>query len=260
MILQDLTGKRFGKLVVQSMVRRDDRTDSQTIFWFCKCDCNGVGGSGEKTVRGMSLRNGDTKSCGCEQLSSVRRSRKDSIMGKVFTKLTVVGSEYRQVGKRLRIFYICACSCDSGKLTSADRTKLINGNVQSCGCLVADRLYLSIEEAAARHVTATYKRGAIDRCIEWGLSDAEVRSLIETPNCHYCGRLPEEKLLPRDRSVRPYRLHGIDRIDSSGAYTLSNCVPCCRKCNYGKGEGSKEDFFETCKLVTEKRAKDTAED
>ena len=52
----DLTGRRFGRLVVLA------RSHSQggDVFWVCECDCGSV-----KTISGHSLRRGRTKSCGC---------------------------------------------------------------------------------------------------------------------------------------------------------------------------------------------------
>lgn len=53
----DLTGKRFGKLVVLSEVAE---RKNKSILWECRCDC------GNKViVQGMALRCGHTKSCGC---------------------------------------------------------------------------------------------------------------------------------------------------------------------------------------------------
>lgn len=54
----DLTGKTFGRLIV---LRRDGYKGTN-LAWKCKCDCGQ-----EKTVRGVSLMNGDTLSCGCLQ-------------------------------------------------------------------------------------------------------------------------------------------------------------------------------------------------
>ena len=51
-----LEGLRFGRLVVLERVATEDKT----TFYKCSCDC-----SETKTVRSVSLRNGDTQSCGC---------------------------------------------------------------------------------------------------------------------------------------------------------------------------------------------------
>lgn len=59
--LKDLTGQTFGKLTV--IERADDYTDKngeKHVCWKCKCLCGN-----ECIVRGHSLRNGHTKSCGC---------------------------------------------------------------------------------------------------------------------------------------------------------------------------------------------------
>ena len=53
----DLTGQRFGRLVAlrQSPERRHGR-----LAWVCRCDCGS-----NAIVTGLSLRHGNTKSCGC---------------------------------------------------------------------------------------------------------------------------------------------------------------------------------------------------
>ena len=55
----DLTGQRFGKIVVQNIA---GKTSYGAIQWDCLCDC------GKSTyVFGVSLRSGKTNSCGCLQ-------------------------------------------------------------------------------------------------------------------------------------------------------------------------------------------------
>jgi hypothetical protein len=56
MRLNDLTGKRFGRLVVQSIA---PKTSRQTR-WVCKCDCGNI-----VIVFGSNLTHGLTKSCKC---------------------------------------------------------------------------------------------------------------------------------------------------------------------------------------------------
>ena len=57
--LIDLTGKKFGKLTVQSKYNRKDK--NYEAFWFCTCDCGG-----HRIVGSSLLRNGRITSCGCE--------------------------------------------------------------------------------------------------------------------------------------------------------------------------------------------------
>ena len=69
----DLTGKRFGRLVV---IRPSARDKYGSVVWECKCDCGMI-----CHKRGALLRKGSTKSCGClarEISSSVHRSHGDT--------------------------------------------------------------------------------------------------------------------------------------------------------------------------------------
>lgn len=72
--LIDLTGKRFGKLVV---IRRADTVSAAgQPYWFVRCDCGT-----EKDVQGMSLRRGATRSCGCEmKRKTAERNTKHGLM------------------------------------------------------------------------------------------------------------------------------------------------------------------------------------
>lgn len=61
----DITGQRFGRLV--ALRQAAERVGpKQCIGWVCSCDCGN-----EIVVRGYSLRDGNTKSCGCLFLDSV---------------------------------------------------------------------------------------------------------------------------------------------------------------------------------------------
>ena len=68
----DLTGKKFGRLIV---IKRVDNDKWRNTRWLCKCDCEV-----EKIVYGRSLREGDTKSCGCLQ-REIARDKKNLTPG-----------------------------------------------------------------------------------------------------------------------------------------------------------------------------------
>ena len=56
--VKDLTGKRFGMLVVEGFDHREPQR--RKYFWRCVCDC------GRETVAsGCNLTSGNTRSCGC---------------------------------------------------------------------------------------------------------------------------------------------------------------------------------------------------
>ena len=65
--VKDLAKQKFGKLTVIKRVENDKQGNTQ---WLCQCDCYGE--NSLKIIRSVSLRNGDTKSCGCLQKETIR--------------------------------------------------------------------------------------------------------------------------------------------------------------------------------------------
>lgn len=58
--IKDLTGKRFGKLVVISKAGSIIKNGRSKVYWTCICDC-GV----SRDIMGESLVSGNTTACGC---------------------------------------------------------------------------------------------------------------------------------------------------------------------------------------------------
>lgn len=69
-VIKDLTGQRFGMLVVlsraENYVRSNGHPSSQ---WLCLCDCGS-----KKIVRGSHLKSGASTSCGCFGKAALRNS------------------------------------------------------------------------------------------------------------------------------------------------------------------------------------------
>ena len=63
--IKDITGKRFGKLVVVEMT---EKRVNRHVVWRCVCDCGN-----ECFVRSTVLTTGRTKSCGCN-LNKARKN------------------------------------------------------------------------------------------------------------------------------------------------------------------------------------------
>lgn len=68
-VFKDMIGKRFGRLTV---IKEDGINSSREIKWLCKCDCGN-----EIVVRGSSLRNKTTQSCGCLQKDKTKEMLKE---------------------------------------------------------------------------------------------------------------------------------------------------------------------------------------
>ena len=75
----DLTGQRFGRLVVVEEGEPRRYKNSVHARWNCKCDCGG-----ESLVDSQALRKGLTKSCGC--LHTERNERVAANWVKEFAK------------------------------------------------------------------------------------------------------------------------------------------------------------------------------
>ena len=81
--LIDLTGKRFGRLVV--LGKHAGTRHGQHARWDCICDC------GNTTISdGGSLRAGKTKSCGCLCAENNSKAKTKSLVGQRFGRLIVL--------------------------------------------------------------------------------------------------------------------------------------------------------------------------
>lgn len=80
------------------------------------------------------------------------------------------------------------------------------------------------------------KNSALHRKINFDLTFEDFMTLWQKP-CSYCGV-----------SITSI---GIDRLDSLKDYTISNCVPCCLRCNTAKMDLTKEEFIDWIKRVYE---------
>lgn len=65
--LVDLIGEKFGMLTV---VSRHSTASNGDVLWLCKCECGG-----ETVTRRNSLKNGQSKSCGCLKISLLKQSK-----------------------------------------------------------------------------------------------------------------------------------------------------------------------------------------
>ena len=148
----DLTGKKFNFLTVTNL--SDRKTPNGKPLWDCLCDCGKT-----TTVDGGSIKNGNTKSCGCYRSS--RMTEQNTKHGMVNTPEWMSWSAmlsrcynensigYKNYGGRgivvcerwrnsFENFYI-----DMGIRPSADYTldrKDVNGNYEPNNCRWLDRL------------------------------------------------------------------------------------------------------------------------
>lgn len=229
---EDLTGKRFGKLVV------DSKDAIKNNFWLCKCDCGKeINVSGYQLTRPLN----GTRSCGCLR----RDSQINDLTGKKIGRLKVIRFErsVKRSSNNAINYWLCKCDCGNEKIVP-HRSLTRRNFTQSCGCLHKEQL-ISRSVKPNAGFNKVY-RSYINRCksyqIEFKLSVDEFYRLTQQ-NCFYCGETPSRESSSWCKDGRsPFLYNGIDRIDSNKGYAINNCVPCCSKCNYAKGNMSLEDF------------------
>jgi hypothetical protein len=153
-----------------------------------------------------------------------------NLQGRQFGEWTVLRWEY----KNPRGFWICKCSC--GVIKKITAQNLLSGASTKCRkCAFS----LPEGEAAFNDLFGRYRRGANKRGYEWELSRGQARQLFQG-KCVYCGGNPSSVWGSQLNS--PVTYNGIDRVDSSRGYTQSNCVSCCKICNYMKQQLPRESF------------------
>ena len=116
----DLTGQRFGRLTV---IERRGSDKNKKALWLCKCECGN-----EVVVRGVSLTNGNTKSCGCYNSEKASKRTKD-LTGMKFGRLTVVE---RYGSKNRCATWLCKCECGNEVVVKGIYLK--SRETTSCGC------------------------------------------------------------------------------------------------------------------------------
>lgn len=68
--ITDITGQRFGRLLVLSLHARGTGRPQRHARWLCQCDCGA-----ETLVVGPALKTGNTRSCGCLHRDLLREKK-----------------------------------------------------------------------------------------------------------------------------------------------------------------------------------------
>ena len=203
----DITGKRYGKLVVESL--NEQLSKPTCLIWNCKCDCgNSI------VARGGNLKIGHTKSCGCTQ-----RSEKpfDDITGNRYGNLVVLGFVRKTKYSRI---WLCRCDCGNKKEIKEGYLK---SGTPSCGCLSRKALKTTANKTHGMSKTRLYTewKSAIQRC----------KKSYHNSNLYYDrGITVCEEWLNSFESFRDWALDNnyddtltLDRIDNNKGYSPDNC-------------------------------------
>jgi hypothetical protein len=158
---KNLTGQRFGRLLVIGLGRRRGRQN--LITWQCHCDCGAT-----VEVSGGSLRNG-TRSCGC--LNREARSTFIDLAGQRFGRLTVLARAHTKI----EIFWLCRCDCGNSKVIAG--RNLRDGDTRSCGCLKLEILRSRVKPRSQKSKIQQTKKELM-QCLRKSTFDQTSLSLL----------------------------------------------------------------------------------
>lgn len=212
---EDLTGQKFGKLIVISYAGEGK--------WNCSCECG-------KKIKVLSSSLREIKSCGCSRFKDITRKK--------FGKLLVIS--YLPDLKKW------SCLCDCGKETFVFSSNLKNGNTKSCGCLRPYNLREDKNFPAKMYLYRHYRDScAKKRGLNFSIIFEDFINLTQQ-ECFYCGKVPMQIVKPK-YARDPYIYNGLDRLYNNKGYDLDNVVACCKTCNRAKWDMNKDKFIEWIK-------------
>ena len=127
--LIDITGEKYNSWTVLERVLDNSKKGT---YWRCQCECGTI-----KEVASTSLRNGASKSCGCQKAIKARTNNGKFIdeTGNRYGKLVVLGRDEQLSIEKHRAQWICQCDC--GNITTVSSKCLREDKTKSCGCLIS---------------------------------------------------------------------------------------------------------------------------
>jgi hypothetical protein len=187
---KDLTGQRFGRLVVLNKGESHRQPNGKTVIkWNCICNC------GKKTlVSAGSLIRGATKSCGCFIIESAKNRIRDlhpsfiNLTGKKFNKWTVLKLVDEE--RNGNTYWFCRCECGTERKVTV--TSLHQGKSKSCGkCIeredLTDKIFGKLKVLDLSHIDSK-KRIQIWNCFcECGNKTKVAHSSLKCGHTKSCG-------------------------------------------------------------------------
>lgn len=125
-LLEDLTNQKFGRLTVIDI---DNTKSSRETYWVCQCECGK-----QVSVRANSLKNGETRSCGCLRSEITSKRFSNDLTGHQFGKVKVLYRTGTDVGIDGAQYARWKCQCECGTIFETRGASLSGEKTQSCGC------------------------------------------------------------------------------------------------------------------------------
>jgi len=181
-----------------------------------------------------------------------QKQTKLTIVKKVDSLFYYTSKGYKKERKRV------LCKCDCGNNIEVDLNNILSMATKSCGCLKKEKLPIArqnsynkrkVVNSGIKKLFRNYKYTALRKNLDF-LIDYDFFFNMSQKHCNYCGIEPSLKVKNETGSI--YNLvNGLDRVDNSKGYIVSNLVTCCSKCNYAKRNMTKEDFLNLINRIYE---------
>ena len=184
------------------------------------------------TERSMVRAKQEKRKCPSCNATNNNRTKLNHI-GDRFGKLVVTNQYYQKTGN-LKVDYVC----DRGNKVFTKSYSKIRIQKMCSNCRKTNSHRIGID-TAFKTLFSDYKRNAKTRHFEFSISENDFKSLTQQA-CFYCGNAPT---YVKHAKRGNYIYNGVDRRNNDIGYTMENCVPCCKKCNYAKHTLTTEEFF-----------------
>jgi hypothetical protein len=202
----------------------------------------------KKEITGHSKHIKRCRLCAGLKRRDVGMERKPLKIGSIYGQLTIINitPTLKKYSKGYKRFYLCRCLCGKEKIVCKD--SLLSKQTKSCGCLIKKINYKRRNpKTPINKLYKNYQNSSKIRKILFNLTLEEFRNLTSR-SCYYCNQKPKQI---KKSTYFTYIYNGLDRINSDLGYTIDNIVPCCKKCNYAKGNLSTNDFYHHIQQIYE---------
>lgn len=160
------------------------------------------------------------------------------LTGRRINKLLV--QEFSHLDKDGRKRWKCLCDCGDTYYPSTIQLNRSNPIIGCPKCAHLKRIEgIRKPGSGLRRHLNVYQAGARTRNHEFSITLEEFEKLVLS-DCHYCGQAPEPRTFSTAKEY--FNFNGIDRKDNDTGYTIENCVPCCKTCNFNKRNSTYSEF------------------
>lgn len=197
---KNLTGMRFGALLVMNYAGHFSCGRWKRASWACRCDCGKT-----KVILGGNLLNGGVRSCGCGWANTFV-----DLTGKRFGRLTVLSFEGTgRYGHRL-----WQCQCDCGTTGIFHGARLVSGHTTSCGCFLREKV---------SSVFSTHKMTKTPEYQSWCALIQRIKYSKHYETVVMSDRWRKFENFFADMWTKPFPTATLDRKDPAKGYCKENC-------------------------------------